>query len=172
MVSPIETPDACGSAGAPAALIAPRDRAHNAASARNGGAFSSDYRSARGEQGTVIVQQFVGGYEALDARPGLARRRAQQCEWRVAHLVAAVGTEGLLRGEAVPKRTGVELPTRPGVKLLRVSAQALRRVVLRVDRNRHQVQAIIRRQLALQRCESLAGERARRFAGGEDEIHY
>src|SRR4029077_14151119 len=78
----------------------------------------------------------------------------------------------LLRGEAVPKRTGVELPTRPGVKLLRVSAQALRRVVLRVDRNRHQVQAIIRRQLALQRCESLAGERSRRFAGGEDEIHY
>src|SRR6476646_9937176 len=169
MVSPIETADACG-AGVPAALIAPRDRAHNAASARNGCTFSSDYRSARGKQDTVIVQQFVGSYEALDARPGLARRLAQQCERRVAHLVAAVGTEGLLRGEAVLKRTGVELPTRPGVKLLRISAQALRGIVLGVDRNRHHVQAIIRRQLALQRCESLAGERTGRFAGGEDEI--
>src|SRR5256714_6544237 len=144
MLSPIGTADACGCAGSPAALTPPNDRAHNAASVRTMvGAFSNDVRSPRGEQSTVMVQQLVGRDEALDARPGLARRCAQQRERRVAHLVAAVGTEGLLGGEAVMKCAGVVLPLRPGVKLVRVGAQALRRIMLRVDRNRHHVHAAV-----------------------------
>src|SRR5260370_32259297 len=134
MLSPIETADACDCAGSPAALAAPNDRAHNAASVRTMvGAFSDDVCSPRGEQSTVMVQQFAGRDEAIDASPRLARRCAQQCERSVAHLVAAVGTEGLLGGEAVMKCAGVVLPLRPGVKLVRVGAQALRRSMLPVD---------------------------------------
>src|SRR5882757_2715687 len=151
MLSPIETVDACGCAGSPAALTALNDRAHNVASVRTMvGAFINDVCSPRGEQSTVMVQQFAGRDEALDARPRLARRCAQQCERRVAHLVAAVGAEGLLGGEAVMKCAGVVLPLRPGVKLVRVGAQALRRIMLRVDRNRHHVHAaVFRPELAL-----------------------
>src|SRR5438046_10387448 len=133
MLSPIGTADACGCAGSPAALTAPNDTAHNAASVRTMvGAFTNDVCSPRGEQSTVMVQQLVGRDEALDARPRLARRCAQQCERRVAHLVAAVGAEGLLSGEAVTKCAGVVLPLRPGVKLDRVGAHALRSIMLRV----------------------------------------
>src|SRR5437762_11062402 len=113
MLSPIGTADACGCAGSPAALTAPNDRAHNAASVRTMvGAFTNDVCSPRGEQSTVMVQQLVRRDEALDARPRLARGCAQQRERRVAHLVAAVGTEGLLGGEAVTKCAGVVLPLR------------------------------------------------------------
>src|SRR5256885_15914624 len=94
MLSPIGTADACGCAGSPAALTAPNDRAHNAASVRTMvGAFINDVCSPRGEQSTVMVQQLVRRDEALDARPRLARSCAQQRERRVAHLVAAVRSE-------------------------------------------------------------------------------
>src|SRR6266403_2782278 len=158
MLSPIETADACGCADSPAAPTAPNDRAHNAASVRTMvGAFTTDVGSPRGEQSTVMVQQFAGRDEALDARPRLARRCAQQCERRVTHLVAAVGTEGLLGGEAVMQCAGVVLPLRPGVKLVRVGAQALRRIMLRGERNRHHVHAAVcRPELALKLREGLA----------------
>src|SRR5204863_8786538 len=134
MLPPIGTADACGCAGSPAALSAPNDRAHNAASVRTMvGAFTNDVCSPRGEQSTVMVQQLVGRDEALDARPGLARRCAQQCERRVAHLVAAVGTEGPLGGEAVMECAALVLPLRPRLKLVRAGPQALSRILPRPD---------------------------------------
>src|SRR5882672_11922709 len=98
-----------------------------------------------------LSDQVVGGREPVDAHPVPTRRQAYESCRRVVHLVAAVHVERPLRGDARAKRAGVEMPIRSGAELLCVLAQARRRVLFRIDRNRNQVDRVAcRAELALQ----------------------
>src|SRR5207244_1893142 len=68
-------------------------------------------------------------------------------------------------------RAGVVLPLRTGVKPVRVFGEASGGVLLRIDRDRHQVHlGRLGPELALELLQRAAGERADRRAGGENEV--
>src|SRR6267154_5451634 len=103
-------------ADSPARLAAPGARAHSSSEHARVAILTPVSRSPRGKHFAVVLQQQVGRHESFNARPGSARGRAQQRQWRVAHLVAAVGSEGLLRGETGLQCAGVVLPLWAGVE--------------------------------------------------------
>src|SRR5260221_14778379 len=88
-------------AGTAKGVRARRATAHSAGRARApGAALTGEPHSSGGEQVVVLVQELIGGDEAVNAQPWLARCRTQQRHGGMAHLVAAVGAEGLLHGDA------------------------------------------------------------------------
>src|SRR5712675_375972 len=99
-----------------ARLTAPGARAHSSSEHATVAMLTAVFRSPRGKHFAVVLQQQVRCHESFDARPGPPRGRAQQRQWRVAHLVAAVGTERLLCGETGLQCAGVVLPLGAGVK--------------------------------------------------------
>ena len=102
-----------------------------------------------------------------------ARGGADERDRRVVHLVAAVGLEGPLHGDARLGGARVVPPLRTGVELLGVLGQARRRVLLRVDGDRHEVHLVaLGAQLGLQLREDLAHHGADGRAGGEDEVEH
>src|SRR5882762_10703799 len=107
-----------------ARLTAPGARAHSSSAPATLATLTAVSRSPQGKHFAVVLQQQVRRHESFNARPGSARGRAQQRQWRVAHLIAAVGSESLLCGETGLQCAGVVLPLWAGVEFLRVGAQA------------------------------------------------
>src|SRR5260221_7689371 len=87
-------------------------------------------------------EQIVCGSKAVHPDPWLTGRRTQQGQRRVAHLVAAVRTEGSLDGNAGGDGSRVVIPTPRRAELPRIDPQARRRVLFRVDGNRYQMHRI------------------------------
>src|ERR1700736_5340697 len=86
-------------------------------------------------------KQLVGGREAFDADPGRTRRRSDQGRRRVIHLVAAVDVEGPLYGLTRRESARVVLPRGTGVECLGILTQPSGIVLLRIDRDGHQMDA-------------------------------
>ena len=98
-------------------------------------------------------------------------RGAEEGERLVARLVAAVGVEGFLDGDNLVEVARQEEPLPPGLEPVRVLTQALRRVLLRVNRNGDHTHAReVCAELLLCRRESPAHYRTDGRAGGEDEL--
>src|SRR3984893_14185407 len=120
-----------------------------------------------------ISQQLIRSSEAVDTQPGFAWRTAQKRYRSVIHLVTPIGSKGALHLQACLRGAGVVIPTRAGVKPLRILRQSLRRILLRIDRDRHQVHRVtMAPQLLLQLREDLARERPNRCATRIYEIQH
>src|SRR5947207_397863 len=171
---------AAGSAGGSVGLqdTGPRPLRIRAARAAARALMSTAFPRARvilggSNQLLVVVHQLVRRHKALDPQPGFPRGSAHQGYRSVAHLLAAVDIESPLRRKARGERAGVVLRLRTRMKPVRVRGEACRRVLLRIDRDRHQMHtSAFRTEPALEFRERLTHERADGRTAGEDEIQH
>src|SRR5258708_35389761 len=92
-------------AGTARGIRARRAMAHSAGRARAlGAALTGEPHSSGGEQVVVLVQELIGGDEAVDAQPWLARCRAHERHGGMAHLVVPFGRERLVARDACGSR--------------------------------------------------------------------